>query len=228
MGSLGDRPTFDNQLVNPETREQFLAKARELGLGISSISMSGFYAQSFAKRETAIQMVQDSIDTAKAMGVKVLFLPLGITCDLVKFPELRPVIVQRLREAGKRAEAAGVIIGVETALDAKGDVALLEEIGSPAVKIYFNWANALQNGRDVSSELRILGKDRIVQIHASNKDGHWLQNDPQVNLKKIKVTLDEMGWSGWLVIERSRDAARPTDVKYNFTANVAHLKNVFQ
>jgi L-ribulose-5-phosphate 3-epimerase len=228
MGSLGDRPTFDNQLVKPEVRAEFLAKARELGLGISSISMSGFYAQSFATRETAVQMVQDSIDTAKAMGVKVLFLPLGITCDLVKFPELRPVIVERLRAVGKRAEAAGVIIGLETALDAKGDVALLEEIGSPAVKIYFNWANALQNGRDVSAELRILGTDRIVQIHASNKDGHWLQNDPQVDLAKIKATLDDLGWSGWLVIERSRDAARPTDVKHNFTANAAHLKKVFQ
>jgi L-ribulose-5-phosphate 3-epimerase len=228
MGPLGDRPMFDNQLAKPAIREEFLAKARELGLGISSLSMAGFYAQPFATRESAVQMVQDSIDTAKAMGVKVLFLPLGITCDLVKFPELRPAIVERLRAAGKRAEAAGVIIGVETALDAKGDVALLAEIGSPAVKIYFNWANALQNGRDVSAELRTLGKDRIVQIHASNKDGHWLQNDPQVDLAKIKATLDNMGWSGWLVIERSRDAARATDVKYNFTANAAYLKKVFQ
>jgi L-ribulose-5-phosphate 3-epimerase len=228
MGSLGDRPTFDNQLVKPEVREEFLAKARELGVAITSISMSGFYAQSFATRETAGQMVQDSIDTAKAMGVKVLFLPLGVTCDLVQHPELRPVIVERLKVAGQRAEAAGVIIGLETALDAKGDVALLEEISSPAVKIYFNFANALQNGRDVCSELKILGKHRIVQIHASNKDGFWLQTDPMVDLKKIKATLDDMGWSGWLVIERSRDAARPTDVKHNFTANAAYLKQVFQ
>jgi len=228
MGPLGNRPTFDNQLGKPAVREQFLARARELGLDISSIAMSGFYAQSFATRETAIQMVQDAIDTAKAMGVKVLFLPLGVSCDLVQHPELRPAIVERLKAAGKQAEAAGIIIGIETALDAKGDVALLDEVGSPTVKIYFNFANALQNGRDVCAELRILGRDRIVQIHASNKDGAWLQNDPQVDLKKIKATLDEMGWSGWLVIERSRDAARVTDVKHNFTANAAYLKKMFQ
>ncbi len=228
MGSLGERPTFANQLAKPEVREQFLAKARELGVGITSISMSGFYAQSFAKREGVDRMVQDSIDTAKLMGVTVLFLPLGTSCDLVKYPELRPVIVARLKDAGQRAEAAGVIIGVETALDATGDVALLEEVGSPAVKIYFNLANPLQNGRDVHAELKILGKDRIVQIHASNKDGHWLQNDPKVDLPKIKATLDDMGWSGWLVIERSRDAARVTDVKHNFTANAAYVRKVFQ
>jgi sugar phosphate isomerase/epimerase len=95
------------------------------------------------------------------------------------------------------------------------------------VKSYFNFANALQAGRDVCAELRILGKDRIAQIHASNKDGVWLQNDPQVDLPRIKATLDDLGWSGWLVIERSRDASRAKEVKYNFSANAAYLKKVF-
>ncbi len=228
MGGLGSRPTFDSKLGDPAVREQFLTKASELGLGVSSIALSGFYAQSFAEREGVDRMVEDSIETAKAMGVKVLFLPLGVQGDLVKRPELRPAVVERLRAAGKQAEAAGVVIGVETALDATGEVALLEDVGSPAVKIYFNFANPIQAGRDVCAELKILGKDRIVQIHASNTDGAWLQNDPKVDLPKIKTTLDEMDWSGWLVIERSRDATRATDVRYNFSANAAYLKTVFQ
>jgi L-ribulose-5-phosphate 3-epimerase len=228
MGGLGNRPTFDSKLGDPAVREQFLAKARELGLGISSIAMSGFYAQSFAEREGVERMVQDAIVTAKAMDVKVLFLPLGVQGDLVKRPELRPAIVERLKAAGKQAEAAEVVIGIETALDAKSEAALLDEIGSPAVKSYFNFANPIQAGRDVCAELKILGKERIVQIHASNSDGVWLQNDAKVDLPKIKATLDELGWGGWLVIERSRDATRATDVRYNFTANAAHLKTVFQ
>ena len=228
MGGLGSRPTFDSKLGDPAVREQFLGKARELGLDISSIAMSGFYAQSFAEREGVDRMVQDAIETAKALGVSVLYLPLGVQGDLVKRPELRPVVIERLKAVGKQAESAGVVIGVETALDAAGEVALLADVGSPAVKIYFNFANPIQAGRDLCAELKILGKDRIVQIHASNHDGVWLQNDPQVDLPKIKATLDEMGWSGWLVIERSRDATRATDVRYNFTANAAHLKKVFQ
>ncbi len=230
MGGLGNRPTFDSKLGDPAAREQFLAKARELGLEISSIAMSGFYAQSFAEREGVERMVQDAIDTAKAMGVKVLYLPFGVQGDLVKRPELRPAVVERLRAAGKQAEAAGVVIGVETALDAAGEAALLDEVGSPAVKSYFNLANAYQNGRDVVAELKALGKDRIVQIHASNHDGAWLEKDPQVDLPKLRAALDELGWSGWLVIERSRDAARSggADVGYNFGANATYLKRVFQ
>jgi len=228
MGGLGDRPTFDSKLGDPAVRTQFLEKTRELGLEISSIAMSGFYAQSFAERPGIDRVVQDTLDTAKAFGVGVVFLPLGVKGDLVKFPELRPAIVARLKAAGQRAAAAGVVIGIETALDAAGEVALLDEVGSPAVKSYFNFANALQNQRDLTAELRTLGKERIIQIHASNSDGVWLQNDPQVDLPKIKRTLDELGWSGWLVIERSRDATRARDVKFNFSANAAYLKQVFQ
>jgi len=228
MGSLGERETFDNQLAKPEVREQFLTAARELKLEICSLAMSGFYAQSFAERPTVPRMIQNTIDTMKLMNVKMAFLPLGVRGDLVKHPELRSAIVERLKAAGKQAEAAGVIIGIETALDAAGEVKLLDEIGSPAIKIYFNFANALQNGRDLHAELRTLGKDRICQIHASNQDGVWLQDDPKIDLPKVKQTLDDMGWSGWLVIERSRKASDSRNVKGNFGANTAYLKKVFQ
>src|ERR1041385_6886771 len=56
MSPLGERETFDNQLRDPAVREQFLAQARELGLGICALAMSGFYAQSFAERPTAERM----------------------------------------------------------------------------------------------------------------------------------------------------------------------------
>lgn len=228
MGSLGQRETFDSQLANDETRAQFIAKAKELGLEFSSIGMAGLYQQSFATRPTYARMVGDAIDTAKAMGAKVVFLPLGVGGDLVKNPELRPQIVERLKEVGAMAEMAGVVIGIETALDAKGEVALLEDVGSPAVKIYFNFSNPLKKGRDLNAELKILGKDRICAIHATDEDDVWLENNKRLDMKAVKATLDEMGWSGWLVVERSRDQTRPTDVKWNFTANVKYLKSVFQ
>ena len=228
MGGLGDRPTFASALADPAVRQQFLDKAKELNLQICSLAMSGFYAQSFAERPGVDRMVQDCIDTMTAMNVKVAFLPLGVRGDLVLHPELRPAIVERLKMIAPRAEAAGVVIGVETALDAAGEVALLDEIGSPAIRSYFNFSNALQNGRDLHAELRTLGRERICQIHSSNQDRVWLENDPQIDVPKVKQTLDAMGWSGWLVIERSRDASDARNVRGNFGANTRYLKSVFQ
>lgn len=228
MGGLGNRETFDNKLADPAVRQQFAEKARELNISICSLAMTGFYAQSFATRPTWKRMIQDCLDTAKALNVKVVFLPLGVQGDLVQHPELRPAIVGRLREAGKMAKQAGAVIGIETALDARGEVALLQEIGSKHVQIYFNFSNPLKAGRDLHAELRILGRKRICQIHCTDEDGVLLENNTRLDMRKVRDTLDDLGWQGWLVIERSRDANDPRNVKKNFGANTRFLKSVFQ
>jgi sugar phosphate isomerase/epimerase len=229
MGSLGTNDTFESVITtNAEVRRQFLDKARELNLEISSIAMSGFYAQSFAERPTVPRMTQDCIDTMKAMNVKVAFLPLGVRSDLVKHPELRSKVVAQLKTIGAQAEKAGVTIGIETELDADAQIKLLDDVGSPAIKLYYNFANAIQNNRDLVKELNTLGKDRICQIHCTDQDGVWLQDDPKINMQNVKAALDSMGWSGWLVIERSRKASDSRNVKGNFGANTAYLKSIFQ
>src|SRR6218665_1079799 len=99
MGGLGNRPTFDSKLGDPVERQKFLDKSKETGVGISSIAMSGFYAQSFATREIT-PMITDCILAMKNMKVKVAYLPLGTQTDLVKNPELRPEVIKRLQWAG--------------------------------------------------------------------------------------------------------------------------------
>jgi len=229
MGSLGTNETFISPItLDASLRQQFLDKARELGLEIPSLAMSGFYAQSFAERATVPRMTQDCIDTMKAMNVKIAFLPLGVRSDLLKHPELRSKVVERLKIIGAQAEKAGVIIGVETELDADSQIQLLDDVGSPAIKLYYNFANAIQNNRNLIKELLRLGKDRICQIHCTDQDGVWLQDDPKINMQNVKSALDEMGWSGWLVIERSRKANDSRNVKGNFGANTTYLKSIFQ
>jgi sugar phosphate isomerase/epimerase len=228
MGGLGQRETFDNALVDPALRKQFLDKARELNLQISSLAMSGFYAQSFAARPNVERIVGDCLDTAKELNVKVAFLPLGVGADLAKHPELRSVVVERLKAIAPRAGESGVVVGIETSLSAKDEAALLDEVGSPFVRSYFNFENPIRAGLDLCAELKTLGKDRLVQIHATNKDGVWLQDDKQIDMPAVRKTLDAMSWNGWLVIERSRRADDARNVKRNFSANAAYLKSVFQ
>jgi L-ribulose-5-phosphate 3-epimerase len=228
MGGLGNRSTFDNQLLVDSIRKQFLDKARELHLEIPSLAMTGYYAQSFCQREEFIQSIKDCITTMKLMNVKLGFLPLGVQCDLVKKPELRDSVISRLKIAGRMAKEAGVVIGIETALDAKDEKKLLQDIGSPAIKSYFNFSNALKNGRDVNKELKTLGKKYIVQIHCTDDDGVLLKDNTRLDMKEVKKTLDRMHWSGWLVIERSRDAKEPNNVKKNFGSNTAYVKSIFQ
>jgi L-ribulose-5-phosphate 3-epimerase len=227
MGGMGPRPTFENTLAVDSVRKQFLDKSKELNIEIPSLAMTGFFAQPFATRETAVAAVGDCITTMKQMGVKIAFLPLGISDPNTK-PELRAAVVERLKQVGKMAEKEGVVIAIGTALDAKGQLALLKDIGSPAIKSYFNFQDALDNKRDLENELETLGGKNIAMIHCTDTDGQWLQNDPKIDMKKVKATLDKMGWSGWLVLERSRDVTDVHNVKKNFGANTAYVKSVFQ
>ncbi|HMQ45530.1 MAG TPA: TIM barrel protein, partial [Mariniflexile sp.] len=168
------------------------------------------------------------IEVMKTFNVEVAFLPLGTEGDLVKNPELRPAIVERLRWAGKAVEKINGIIAIETSLSASEEKKLLEEIDNRNIKISFNFANAIENGRDIAKELKTLGRDNIGQIHASNTDGVWIENDAAIDLPKIKETLDKMHWKGWLIVERSRDTSMVRDVVGNYGANVAYLKKIFK
>ncbi|QEW37063.1 hypothetical protein VIC01_02640 [Phocaeicola vulgatus] len=122
----------------------------------------------------------------------------------------------------------GVVIGIRTPLDAGGDIKLLKEINSKGIKIYYSFQNALENGRDLCKELKKLGKDRICQIHCTDTDGVTLPYNTRLDMNAVKHILDKMGWSGWLVIERSRNKDEVRNVKKNFGTNVAYLKQVFQ
>lgn len=228
MGGLGNRKLFDNKLRDTVFVEQFKSEADKYNLEIASIAMSAFYAQSFVERENYRELLDDCIQTMKKMDVEIAFLPLGVQGDLNKRPDIRPELVRRLKVVGDMAEQAGVVIGIETSLDAASEINLLEEIGSPAIKIYFNFQNPLEAGRDIYEELKILGKERICQIHCTDTDSVTLPYNKRLDMRKIKSVLDEMEWSGWLIVERSRDKNEPTDVRKNFGTNIDYLKDIFQ
>lgn len=229
MGGLGVRDTFDNKFHHRHFRKLFRETADSLGVLVPSVAMSGFYGQSFLTHHNYKALVEDCLSTMRVMDSKVAYLPLGgIKEDWTKPGPARDELVKRLHVAGVMAEADGLVIGIRTPLDAKENIHLLKEIDSPGIKIYYSFQTALDNHRDIISELKTLGKDRICQIHASNTDGVTLDRDTALDMPKIKETLDKMGWSGWLVVERSRDVKEVRNVKKNFGTNIKYLKEVFQ
>jgi sugar phosphate isomerase/epimerase len=224
MGPLGKRPEFENKLPDDDFRQAYLEKARGYGLEISSLAMSAFYGQSFGKHPKADEFLATWIDLMPKLGTKVGFLP------IIKFDDeqMRAKTVSHLKKAAPTAEKAGMILGISTPLDVEANKKLLDDIGSPAVRIAYNIGESTDAGRNVYDELRALGKDRISQIIPTLSDGVLLQDDKRLDVPKLKQVLDDIGWSGWLVLQRSREGKRARDVKYNFGANAAYLKSVFQ
>ena len=229
MGGVGKRDTFDNKLHQVYFQELFKKTAAEYQIEVPSIAMSGFYGQSFLKHRNYRVLIDDCIKTMQVMGAKIAYLPLG-GCgnDWKTDDEQRRRLVSRLHVAGEMAHSEGLVIGIRTGLSAKEDIKLLEQINSEGIQIYFSVQEALDNKRDLYKELKTLGRKRICQIHISETDGVTLPHSKNIDMHRVKEQLDKMGWSGWLVVERSRDAGDVRNVKKNFGMNIRYLKEVFQ
>ena len=229
MGPLGKRVLFDNKLREPAFQQLFRRTADSLGIAVPSIAMSGFFAQSFLERENYKDLIVDCLNTMDVMGARVAFLPLGGSGNDWKQPgEARQEMVRRLHEVGEMALARGKVIAIRTQQDARADLILLKEVNSKGIKIYYNLQDAVDQGLCPCKELKTLGAENIAQIHASLTDSVTLDKDPRIDLHKVKKTLDKMKWSGWLVVERSRNANDVRNVRGNFGTNVAYLKEIFQ
>ena len=200
MGGLGNRAAFDNQLRDPQQAALFRHVADSLGVKIGAMAMSGFYGQSLAKKDSYREMAMDCFDTMDRMGSgSVVFLPLGGSGnDWITDKALRKEIVKRLHEMGEMAK-----------------------------KIFYKWQTILENKWDLLKDLKALGTQNICAMHASNTDGVCLRDDKQVDVPAIKALLDQMKWSGWLFVERSRDTTMVRNVVANYSNNVNYLKSIF-
>ena len=229
MGPLGQREQFDNKLRDRHFQRLFRHTADSLGIEVPSMAMSGFYAQSLLKRANYRQLVAECLESMDVMGARVAYLPLGGSGQEWQQPgaEHREM-VYRLHTLGEMALKGGKVIAIRTGLDAKASLALLKEVDSQGIKVYYNLQDDVDKGRCPAKELKRLGAANIAQIHCSLIDSVTLDKDPRVDLHKVRKALDAMKWSGWLVVERSRNAQDIRNVKGNFGTNVAYLKEIFQ
>lgn len=223
LGSLGTRPDFVNKLRDSAMVARYRDAARDTRVAVCSIAMSAFYGQSFAARPEADRFVDDWIRTMQALDVRVGFLPFGVKGDVRSDPSVRAAFVAALRRAAPKAEAAGVVLGIETNLDADGHKRFLDDVGSKAVQVTLNLGDAVERGEDLGRTIRDLGHERICQIHC--KEGEVHLGEGAISFPRVREALDAIGWGGWLVIERSR---RPgLSVRENFGANARYLRTIF-
>ena len=73
--------------------------------------------------------------------------------DMAKTAEIDR-FVKAVRGAATKAEKLGVIIGLENYLSADDNRKIIDRVGSPNVKVYYDVGNSTDKGRDVCKEIR--------------------------------------------------------------------------
>lgn len=210
-------------LRDPEVRRQFQEASKATGVKIASLAMGILNSVPFATEPQTVEWVSDCIDVMAAMQQRVVLLAFFGQGDIRDKPDAQKEVIRRLKQLAPKAEKAQAVLGIESYLNADDHMRILDAVGSPAVKVYYDVANMQYSGYDIFAELRRLGRDRICQIHAKEYD-HLLSQGP-IDFAKIRDVLAEIGYFDWLIIEAATVKGR--SVVDCYRENQRYLRALF-
>lgn len=195
------------------------------GVKISSIAIGELNNVPYKQDPRTEQWVWDSIDVAKNLDVPVVLLAFFAKNDLRGDEQGIKEVIRRLKGVAPKAEQAGVILGIESYLDAADHLRIIDAVGSKNIQVYYDFRNTADAGFDPVAEFHKLGKDRICELHM--KENGMLLGKGTLDWQKIGAAIDESGFygDGWMQIEWAMpDKA---DVVDSYKQNFSFLKKHF-
>ena len=232
MGRMPGGKELINNLSKPEVREQFLAESRKTGVEIACLAWFAFYApRPYFDLPIFPQLLNDWVETLAAMNVKVGFMPLVAADTTLKDDGNFKKAVDHFKKIAPAAEKAGVVLGVESTVNAERYKQFLDAVGSPAVQAFYNPGVGLEHKLDVYADIKSLGKERVCALHLEQgsvppEDFERRLGDGLIDFKKLREVLLEIDWGGWMTIARSR-LKGTTSGHTNMTANAKFLHEMF-
>jgi sugar phosphate isomerase/epimerase len=214
-------PRNQMRLRRPEVQAEFVKAAKRTGLEIAALAVVETNDVPLKSDPRAAGWLADAVDVCQGLGVQIV-MPACFgagNLDMSKTAEIDQ-LVRVLKGVAAKAEKRGVLIGVESYLSAEENRRLLDRVGSPAVKVYYDVGNSTDKGRDVCKEIRALG-DAICQFHF--KDGDYMLGQGRIDFKRVRKAMDDIHYRGWIQIE----AATPHGLIADYTADRKYLKELF-
>jgi len=211
-----DLPLFDD-----DVQKRCLQAAQEQKLRIASLAMGTLNNVPYKSDPRAERWVDRAIDVAQAMRQRIILLAFFGKGDLKNDTEGTSAVVSRLKNVAAKAEKARVTLGIESWLSAAEHLDIIERVGSPAVKVYYDVGNSHKMGYDIYQEIRTLGK-QICQFHA--KDYKDLYGKGSIDFPRVREAMDAIGYRGWLVMEGTK---MPLGVEKSCRYDAEYLRTVF-
>jgi sugar phosphate isomerase/epimerase len=216
-------PGEKGDLRSEEVRRRYLEAASRHRVEIASLAMGVLNSVPYASDPRTEEWVLDSIPVMTKLDVKVILLAFFGKGDIKGKRDLQDEVIRRLKRAAPKAEDAGVVLGIESWMNADDHLRILDAVDSPSVQVYYDVANMENQGYDIYQEIRRLGRERICEIHC--KENGFLLGQGRVDFEKVKAALDEIGWTGWLIIEGAVGAGK--NMFDSYVHNQEYLRSVF-
>ena len=215
-------PDGEFSLSKKENRKLFLDAAKKADCEISSFAMGVLNGRPLATVPEAEGWVVDCVDAMSDMNVKTVLLAFFGDGDIKDNLEARKTVIEKLKRLGPIAEKKGKVLGIESYMNAKEHLDLLQAVGCDAVKVYYDEQNMLTKEYSIYEDMELLLKEKaITQVHMKEYDARL--GEGKVDFTKIKALLEKYEYSNWLVVETSVKG----DWKESQESNAAYLKKLF-
>ncbi len=176
----------------------------------------------------APENLQLSIRAAELLGSRVVLAAFfkENAPDMNREESYAPLLAM-LQKAGAAAAEAGVIVGLENSLSPAENRKLVDLIGHPAVRVYYDLHNmaTFGHGAEAVPGVKLLGRERICAVHVKN--GNKLIEAPgPIDWPAAFAAFNEIGYDGWFTYETAHKnlAACLADTARNNAFLAKHIR----
>lgn len=185
--------------------EALLAKKKEYGLTVSAIcSKDRGNLDDPSKREIALAGLVETIEVAKKFECPNIIVTAGDNPNVDR-AAAKASIVAGLKEMAPLAEKAGVMLVLEPIsggyfVDSKEPFSIIEEVGSPCVKLLYDiFHYQIMEGNIISTIMENVSK--IGHIHAACVPGRNEITKGELNYAEIFRAIDLSGYDRYVGLE---------------------------
>ena len=192
--------------------DAIIRKKNELGLEIATIMGSG-WKPLFTEdaRKTFVSEIQASVGAAKRLGSKTLIVTTGFEDKRIPRAEQHAHYVAALKAAAPFAEQAQLTLVLEplnTKVDhpgyylqtAKEGFEILDEVGSPAVKMLFDiYHHQIMEGNVIQDITKNISK--IAHFHVADVPGRHEPGTGEINYANVFRAIASTGYQGFVGLE---------------------------
>lgn len=205
-------PAFEFWEWKNKDVDAILRKKNELGLEIATMMGAGWkHMNSEDARRTFVSDIQASLAAAKQLGVKTLIVTTGFEDKTLSRAEQHANYVSALKAAAPLAEQSQVTLVLEplnTKVDhagyylqtAKEGFEILDEVGSPSVKMLFDiYHHQIMEGNVIQDITKNISK--IAHFHVADVPGRHEPGTGEINYANVFRAISASGYPGFVGLE---------------------------
>lgn len=154
--------------------------------------------------KSALEQTYRLLGQGKRLGVKIFVYPLFEESGLSEGNQNQFVSI--LKDIADAAEEKGMILCLETLLNGRALVSLLEEISHKNIQCVFDTGNRAALNQDLSADIKLLGA-RIQHVHIKDKNDaneNVRLGSGKVDFGQVFKSLGEIHYQGCFTFETVR------------------------